>query len=344
MWGEGSEEEAFSRSEKLRSHSLRECARIAGKIRIHPGREGELFGGCGVREEKEKRFHGVKSYVGVLRIVTGSGGTYSGRNTFTENFGDFTVSKTIGFLLSLPVFTFCFLPFATSQDSGAIVVEGKPVQTSELPAALIDGNGPDWREMVEADFVNANCNEDTWSWKDGLLSCTGRPVGVLRSAVQYTNFELVVQWRHLKEAGNSGVFVWTPESSLNGLKPGSLPEGIECQVLDHGYTTQYEKSSGNKADWFTTNGDVFPVGASKLNPFPPLSPDGVRSFPSANHTKGVGEWNHYYIRAINGEVRLWVNGHEVSGGSGAEPATGFIALESEGSPIEFRNIRIRILP
>jgi hypothetical protein len=56
------------------------------------------------------------------------------------------------------------------------------------------------------------------------------------------------------------------------------------------------------------------------------------------------QWNSYYVRAINGEVRLWVNGHEVSGGSGAVPAEGYLCLESEGAPVEFRNIRIRELP
>jgi hypothetical protein len=197
--------------------------------------------------------------------------------------------------------------------------------------------------LEEKDFAKVNCNDDTWTWKDGLLSCTGHPVGVLRTAEPYTNFEMVLEWRHLKEAGNSGVFVWSPKASLDAIKPGQLPEGIECQVLDHGYTAAYEKSSGKKADWFTTNGDVFPVGKSKMKPFPPLSPDGVRSFPSAKHTNGFGEWNHYYIRAINGEVRLWVNGYEVSGGNECEPATGYVALEAEGSPIEFKNIRIRVL-
>ena len=39
-----------------------------------------------------------------------------------------------------------------------------------------------------------------------------------------------------------------------------LRGGIEVQVLDHGYTEQYEKQSGKKANWFTTNGDVFPGG------------------------------------------------------------------------------------
>jgi hypothetical protein len=55
-------------------------------------------------------------------------------------------------------------------------------------------------------------------------------------------------------------------------------------------------------------------------------------------------WNHYYIRCINGEIRLWVNGEEVSGGSNCQPSMGHLCLESEGSPIEFKNIRIRELP
>ncbi|WP_343123375.1 DUF1080 domain-containing protein [Verrucomicrobium sp. BvORR106] len=69
-----------------------------------------------------------------------------------------------------------------------------------------------------------------------------------------------------------------------------------------------------------------------------------RSFPRKNLSKGVNEWNHYYVRAINGEVRLWVNGEEVSGGTKIQPATGYLCLESEGSPVEFRNLRIRELP
>jgi hypothetical protein len=123
-----------------------------------------------------------------------------------------------------------------------------------------------------------------------------------------------------------------------------LPHGIEVQVLDLGYAEQFEKRTGKKPDWFTCHGDVFPVGSSKMTPFPPISPDGSRSFPSKELSKGVGEWNHYYIRAINGEVRLWVNGEEVSGGTGCQPSQGYLCLESEGSPVEFRNLRIRELP
>lgn len=207
--------------------------------------------------------------------------------------------------------------------------------------AFIDGTGPGWKTLAETDFAGVNGNADTWTWNGDLLVSTGTPIGVLRTQRKYTNFELVIEWRHLKSAGNSGVFVWVPDQALAQLKPGVLPDyGIEIQMLDHGFRDQYEKS-GRKGDWFTTHGDVFAVGKTKLTPFPPLSPNGSRSFPRKQLSHGVGEWNHYYVRGINGEVRLWVNGEEVSGGSGAEPRTGYLCLEAEGSPIEFKNIRVR---
>lgn len=217
--------------------------------------------------------------------------------------------------------------------------------TNDVHAALIDGEGLGWRVLGPADFAPVNSAADTWTWKDGVLLCTGRPVSVLRTAQQFTNVEMVVEWMHEKAAGNSGVFLWATPESIEKLsaagKPG-LPQGIEVQILDHGYT-ELMRSRGEKTDWFGTNGDVFPVGV-KLTPFPPLSPDGSRSFPRKHLARGHGHWNHYYIRAINGEVRLWVNGEEVSGGTGAQPATGYICLESEGSPIQFRKLRVRELP
>ena len=115
-------------------------------------------------------------------------------------------------------------------------------------------------------------------------------------------------------------------------------------MLDLGYAELYEKRRKKKPDWFTSHGDVFPTGPAKFTPFPPVAPNGKRSFPSKNLTLGTNQWNHYYVRAINGEVRLWVNGEEVSGGTGASPAKGFLCLESEGAPVEFKNIRIRLLP
>jgi hypothetical protein len=200
-----------------------------------------------------------------------------------------------------------------------------------------------WVALSKTDFTDVNCGPDTWQWKDdGTLHCTGTPVGVLRTTKEYKNFEMSLHWSHLKDAGNSGVFVWAPKDALDKLtKPGLPDAGIEVQVLDLGYTAHYEKSSGKKGDWFTCHGDVFAVGRSKMKPFPPLSPDGNRSFPSKNLSKGVGEWNHYLIRAIDGTIKLWVNGEQVSGGENCQPSSGFLCLESEGSPIDFKDIKIR---
>jgi len=231
----------------------------------------------------------------------------------------------------------CLLLFALTALQQ--VVEG-----AEVPKATIDGTAPGFEAPGEDDFANVNCAADTWSWKDGVIHCTGQPIGVLRLKTPVTNFELVVEWLHEKPAGNSGVFVWVPEDSLKGLEPGKLPHGIEVQVLDNGYADRYHKQTGKKPDFFTTHGDVFPVGTSKMKPFPPTSPNGQRSFPRKNLSKSAGEWNHYYVRAIDGEVRLWVNGEEVSGGTNCEPRSGYLCLESEGAPVEFKDIRIRELP
>lgn len=239
----------------------------------------------------------------------------------------------------------CSAVAGTTLLLAALASIGFTEEPSPSPRACIDGTEPGWRPLDESDFMNVNCDPQTWTWKDGTVHCTGQPVGVTRTKKTVTNFELVAQWRHLRSGGNSGIFVWAPEQALEGIKPGSLPRGgIEVQVLDHGFREQYEKQSGKKGDWFTTHGDVFAVGTSKMTPFPPVSPDGSRSFPRKNLSKGVGEWNHYYVRGINGELRLWVNGEEVSGGANCQPRSGYLCLESEGSPVEFKNIRIRELP
>ncbi len=209
---------------------------------------------------------------------------------------------------------------------------------------LVEGKGDGWVELGEKDFVNVNCAADTWSWNGAEVKCTGKPVGVIRSVKTYTNFEIVAEWMHETSGGNSGIFLWATDEGLKDLKPNALPKvGIEVQVLDHGYAEQFEKKTGKKPDWFTTNGDVFPVGGSDMKPFAPSAPNGKRSFPKKNLSKGHGQWNHYYVRAVNGEVRLSVNGEEVSGGTDCKPASGYLCLESEGAPVVFKNVRIREL-
>ncbi|MEM6364011.1 MAG: DUF1080 domain-containing protein [Planctomycetota bacterium] len=231
-------------------------------------------------------------------------------------------------------------PDAPNHAKAQDVVPKRPVTLR-----VFDVDAPGWQQLDEDDFVRVNGDATTLVWSGTQALGSGEPIGVTRTQFSVRNFELVVQWMHLNPGGNSGVFAWVPMDALKALKPGSLPDaGIEIQMLDHDFTTQYQRRTGKKADWFTTHGDVFAVGRSVMQPFEPRSPSGRRSFPSAQTTHGAGTWNQYYIRGLNGEIRLWINGVEVSGGSSCSPAEGYLCLESEGSPIRFREIFLRRLP
>jgi hypothetical protein len=207
------------------------------------------------------------------------------------------------------------------------------------PAAGHDDFVPLFNGRDLTGWVNANCAPETWSVRDGMIHCTGHPTGALRTQRQYENFILEAEWRHLTRGGNSGVFVWGTPIAAPGVP---FLRGIEVQVLDHGYAEEYERLNGKKSDWFTTHGDVFPIHGATMKPFG--RHNGMRSFPSEERSKGSPEWNHYRIVGSNGVLRLSVNGKEVSGGEECNYRKGYLALESEGAPVEFRNLRIRELP
>ena len=226
--------------------------------------------------------------------------------------------------------------------------------------AYIDGvSGPGWVTLTKKDFAQVNCDPDTFQFGEepGTLHCSGNPFGGLRSVKIYKNFEMVLEWRHNKYAGNAGIFIWCPRKVLDTLPRGRLPQGIEIQILDLGYEENFLKNKKKRSDWFTSHGDVFPVGVGSMKAMNPQmtytengdtwkvgKPNSARSFPSKRLTRPHGEWNHYYFRAINGEVRLWVNGEEVSGGYECKPSEGHLVMESEGAPVDFRGMRLRELP
>jgi hypothetical protein len=236
----------------------------------------------------------------------------------------------------------CIVGFAMAGQK--ITTPAPPVNAPPASFAQItpDLDAAGWTKLFPEDSLKGwkhNCTEETWSLKDGILACSGDTNGGLMSRKVYRNFEIAFEWQHQRHAGNAGIFLW-----VTGLPEKGLPTGIEVQILDLGYAENWEKSKGSKPDWFTCHGDVFPCGPSKMKPFPPAAPNGARSFPTAETTRPFGQWNRYYIRCLNGELRLWVNGQEVSGGTACTPAQGPIAFEAEGAPVLYRDIWIRELP
>ncbi|MBA7600766.1 hypothetical protein ES703_07825 [subsurface metagenome] len=172
-------------------------------------------------------------------------------------------------------------------------------------------------------WVNVNGAPETWTMKKGVLICSGIPTGVLRTDRHYENFILELEWRHTKEEGNAGVFIHSDPLPVTG-KP--FTRAIECQVMD-----------GNA-------GDVFAIQGATMTPYQPHPKGWMRALPSEDRMKPLGEWNHYRIESLDGMVTLAVNGKVVSMGYHTNPRKGYICLESEGSEIHFRNIRIREMP
>jgi hypothetical protein len=186
-------------------------------------------------------------------------------------------------------------------------------------------------------WVNVNTAEDTWKVQDGVLVCTGRPIGVMRSTRQYENFVLHIEWKHLEAGGNSGVFVW---SDAEPDERSRLPNGVEVQMLELEWPN-LNKRNGVTPPIAYVHGELFGVGGVKTTPD---NPRGERSMSIENRAKGKGEWNTYDVVAVDGVIKLAVNGKFVNGISQSTKRKGYLCLESEGAEIHFRNIRIMELP
>lgn len=208
--------------------------------------------------------------------------------------------------------------------------------TNVLRSADDDGFVPMFNGKDLSGWVPVNLAPDTVSVRDGMIVISGVPTGFMRTEKMHENFIMECDWRHMKEGGNSGVFIWGDGIPAMGT---GYTRGIEVQVLD----PAYENRKG-AWEWFTSHGDIFPIWGATMTPVEPVAKSGKRSFPGEKRVKGSPEWNHYRIECNDGEIRLSVNGKQVTVGKDCAPRKGFIALESEGSEVHFKNLRIKELP
>jgi hypothetical protein len=186
-------------------------------------------------------------------------------------------------------------------------------------------------------WVNVNTEPGTWSVRDGLLVSTGKPIGVMRSDRQYENFILHIEWQHREPGGNSGVFIW---SNAQPNPESRLPNGVEVQMLELDWPKLHTRD-GVEPPIAYVHGELFGVGGVKTVPD---NPRGERSKSIENRCLPRGEWNTYDVVAVDGTVKLSVNGKFVNGIARSTQKKGYLCLESEGAEIWFRNIRILELP
>lgn len=162
---------------------------------------------------------------------------------------------------------------------------------------------------------------EVWSVKDGILHCKGKPNGYLLTDKEYGDYVLTVEWRWPEKAGNSGVFVHV--SGPNKI----WPKGAEAQLF-----------SGHAGDFWLVGGFKLDVDKTRQDKRTPRHY--VRMKTEKPVEKKIGEWNKYEITCKGGTIKLVINGQLVNEGTHAEATRGKILLQSEGTPIEFRNVTL----
>ncbi len=207
-----------------------------------------------------------------------------------------------------------------------------------LPPLASGQDGPlDFRPLFNgvdlSGWIDVNTSPETWRVEDSMIICSGHPIGVMRTDRQYENFILEVEWRHMEAGGNSGIFIWSEGTQFSDDEP--LTKAIEVQMLELEFATIY-----NRTDDYV-HGELFPtMGMHAI----PDNPRGNRSKSIEKRCKGKGKWNKYVVVAVDGTVKLSVNGKFVNGLRASDRKKGYICLEAEGAEIHFRNLRILELP
>jgi hypothetical protein len=180
-------------------------------------------------------------------------------------------------------------------------------------------NGQDftgWTRVLQDPHVDV---DEVWRVRDGVLFCSGKPYGYMRTQQPYTEYHLHVEWRWPETPANSGVFVHA------GGPDHVWPVCIECQL-----------KAGSAGDFVLMNGaDLTVAGKARRDPTQQFVSIRKKN-PSTE--KPAGQWNTYDIECRGGAVRCLVNGTLQNEGTKAAPSSGWICLQSEGGPIEFRNI------
>ncbi|HPD31283.1 MAG TPA: DUF1080 domain-containing protein [Phycisphaerae bacterium] len=200
-----------------------------------------------------------------------------------------------------------------------------PAPVEKMPTAIQLFNGRDltgWTCDLSKEGVKM---EDVWSVADGVLHCKGEPGGVLRTLDEYGDYVLSLEWRWPPgtQGGNNGVLVHTSTPRTLGI----WPKSIEVQL-----------EKGNAGDFWVigTELDVENEQARKQGRRHLNLTDGSE--------KPLGEWNHMEITCKGDEVIVRVNGELVNHATNCSVTRGAICLQSEGAPIEYRNIILTPLP
>jgi hypothetical protein len=212
-----------------------------------------------------------------------------------------------------------------------------PARTPDRLIPLFNGKDlSGWTPDVPAKDTDPNAPE-SFIVRKGLLVSLGTPGGHLLTNERYRDYRLEVEYRFAGKGGNCGVLV-------HASRPRALyrmfPQSIEVQMM-----------SGNAGDFWCIQENIEVPEMEKRRPREAGEKWGGSEGDArriVNLTDGsekpLGEWNTMVIEARGRTIKVWVNGDLVNEGFNSTADRGRIALQAEGSEVEFRRVVVGPLP
>jgi hypothetical protein len=166
--------------------------------------------------------------------------------------------------------------------------------------------------------------EKCWQVRDGLLECTGAAGPWLRSATEFDDFNLRLEYLVSPE-GNSGVYVRVPSDGNHHRENDEAPPaGFEVQILDDAAPKYSELKD------YQFSGSVYDIAGA-----------------SRHVSKPAGQWNTLEINARGQHIAVTHNGLVVVDLDEDEfpliklrQKKGFLGLQNHSTLVKFRNLRI----
>ena len=167
--------------------------------------------------------------------------------------------------------------------------------------------------------------------RNGLLVSLGNPGGHLITDAVYKNYRLQVEYRFAGVPGNCGVLVHasTPRALYK-----MFPKAIESQMMTE-----------NAGDFWCIEEDIsVPDMEKRRGPKEEWGINGNKKRRIINLTDGsekaAGQWNTMVVECVKRSIKVWVNGDMVNCGFNCTAQQGQVALQSEGSEVEFRKVEL----
>ena len=222
---------------------------------------------------------------------------------------------------------------ALAAPTTAFGEETSPALTPDRTIAL--WNGKDLSNW-EADVPKRDADPSlpaSFIVRDGMLVSMGKPEGHLVTKQSYRDYRFVAEYRFPGKGGNCGVLIHasTPRALYK-----MFPKSIEVQM-----------QSGNAGDFWCIQEDITVPDMETRRPRKPTEKWGGAEGDARrilnltdDSEKPLGEWNTMVVEARGNTVKVWVNGTLVNDGFAATASQGKIALQAEGTEVEFRRVEI----